>query len=293
MQDPVLNTGNNFYFKIESGVSSYFNDAKPQIQNGTGFIYINGYRGLAYGYFSNGFFGGIDVTGGYSQPGIKTGQYRADNPYDVIQATDDNLYYKYNYAANLSFAPAKYHAPTPSIDIIEDGKYHTFISGTEYLASGYYSNGVYESGTKLDYFDFLYRPEIFSTSRTLLDLDGTGRYLFTISEDNSYQVRDISVIPYWSNSVSNDWYSLSNWYSNSGLSMNLGYLPSAFNNVFILGNSGVVINLDNPLWVQPNSIDTRLNTSSTGVPLFAYSTEDKHFSGIIYGDSTFSGVIVE
>jgi hypothetical protein len=125
-----------------------------------------------------------------------------------------------------------------------------------------------------------------------LDLDGTGRYLFTISEDNSYQIRDISAIPYWSNSVSNDWYSLNNWYSNSGLSMNLGYLPSASDDVFILGNSGVVINLDNPQWIQPNSIDARLNTNTSGVAVFIYSTNNKTFSGIIYGNSYFSGVDV-
>jgi hypothetical protein len=292
LEDPVLNTGNSFYFQIKNGESYYYNNSKPQVQNGTGFVYTDGYKGFANGYYSNGFFGGPDITGGSSQIGIKAIQYRNENAYDVIQAKDNDLFYKYNYSQNVNEIPLKYTCLTPSVGIVDNSNYHVFNLGTGSLASGRYSNGVYESGVKLDYYDFLFRSEIFSGSHSLLDLQDGKKYTISINENNSYSINEDQVGIYWSNSSGTDWFTLNNWYSNASLSNSLGRLPSISEDVIIRGNQGVVINIDNPQWIQPHSIDTRLNSDPNGIPLLMYSTQDKQFSGIIIGDSTFSGVVV-
>lgn len=290
---PVLNTGDNSYYNIQNGKYNLFTNLKPEITSGTGFVYLQGSREFAEGYFSNGFFGGTDVTGGSSQLGIKAIQYRNGNAYDVIQAQDNDLFYKYNYSQNVNEIPLKYTCLTPSVGIINDSNYYVFNLGSGSLASGRYSNGVYESGVKLDYFDFLYRNEIFSGSHSLLDLQDGKQYIISISENNLYSTNEVQLGAYWTNSSGTNWFTLNNWYSNSALSSNLGRLPSASEDVVIYGNQGVVINIDNPQWVQPHSIDTRLNSDPNGIPLLMHSTQDKQFSGIIIGNSTFSGVIVQ
>jgi hypothetical protein len=53
------------------------------------------------------------------------------------------------------------------------------------------------------------------------------------------------------------------------------------------GSVAAVVDLDNPNWVQPNSIDTT-NVSDVNGICFTSANENK-FSGTIYGNALFAG----
>jgi hypothetical protein len=79
------------------------------------------------------------------------------------------------------------------------------------------------------------------------------------------------------------WYTLSNnWYVNSLMTNQATSLPSSDTNVVMKGVTGALVDLSDPAWVQPASIDTTEVTDSNGI-CFVSGT----FSGTIYGNATF------
>jgi hypothetical protein len=81
----------------------------------------------------------------------------------------------------------------------------------------------------------------------------------------------------------NQWFTLSNnWYTNSSLTNQATSLPSGNTNVFMKGSTGALVDLSNPAWVQPASIDTTAVTDFYGI-CFVSGT----FSGTVYGNATF------
>lgn len=83
--------------------------------------------------------------------------------------------------------------------------------------------------------------------------------------------------------ANNAWYTVSNnWFTNSSLTNQASSLPDANTSVVMNGVTGALVDLSNPAWVQPASIDTTAVTDSNGI-CFVSGT----FSGTIYGNATF------
>lgn len=92
---------------------------------------------------------------------------------------------------------------------------------------------------------------------------------------------------YWTNTVDTNWFNLSNWYLNNSFTGNASRLPLCIANVFTYGNSGVYINLDCNLWIQPHSINA--TNSSSAIKVCIYSQNSCSFSGIVYGSVNLYG----
>lgn len=83
--------------------------------------------------------------------------------------------------------------------------------------------------------------------------------------------------------ANNAWYTLSNnWFVNSSLTNQATSLPSGDTSVVMLGVTGALVDLSDPAWVQPASIDTTAVTDNKGICFVSGS-----FSGTIYGNATF------
>ena len=132
-----------------------------------------------------------------------------------------------------------------------------------------------------------------STSQTgnFATIDQIGNFgysVFTTGEVVSEEsLTTITGLRYFDSSISSNWYSNYAWFSDSSLEVNSNDLPYDFTRVKICNNNPVLINLDNPLWVQPKSIDSSSILDGIGVCLF--SAEDKIFSGAITGDFSLFG----
>ena len=61
---------------------------------------------------------------------------------------------------------------------------------------------------------------------------------------------------YWFSSVNTNWYPLSSWYTDPNKTVSATTLPNGSTNVIII-SGGLIpyVNLDNPAWIQPLSID--------------------------------------
>lgn len=83
--------------------------------------------------------------------------------------------------------------------------------------------------------------------------------------------------------ANNEWYTVcNNWFTNSSLTNQASSLPAGNTNVVMNGVTGALVDLSNPAWVQPASIDTTAVSDSNGI-CFVSGT----FSGTIYGNATF------
>jgi hypothetical protein len=88
---------------------------------------------------------------------------------------------------------------------------------------------------------------------------------------------------YFYSTSSTDWFSTSNWYTNSSHTLPAANLPDATIDVVILGSTTPIVDLDSPSWVQPNSID-----SGTAGIVFT-SQNNGNVSINITGNATFQG----
>lgn len=93
---------------------------------------------------------------------------------------------------------------------------------------------------------------------------------------------------YFSGTSNQNWTTLSNWYTDNSLTSAATCLPNALACVEILGNTGVLIDLDNVNYVQPYSIDATAVTSDEFGACIT-SSNSGVFSGILYGDVQFLG----
>jgi hypothetical protein len=93
---------------------------------------------------------------------------------------------------------------------------------------------------------------------------------------------------YFSGTSGQNWTTLGNWYSNNALTSAATGLPNASACVEILGNTGVLIDLDDVNYVQPYSIDATAVTSDEFGACIT-SSNSGIFSGILYGDVQFLG----
>jgi hypothetical protein len=83
--------------------------------------------------------------------------------------------------------------------------------------------------------------------------------------------------------TSDAWFTLSNnWYVNSSFTNQATSLPSGNTNVVMNGSVGALVDLSDPAWVQPASIDTTAVTDTDGI-CFVSGT----YSGTIYGNARF------
>jgi hypothetical protein len=83
--------------------------------------------------------------------------------------------------------------------------------------------------------------------------------------------------------TSDAWFTLSNnWYVDSSFTNQATSLPSGNTNVVMNGSVGALVDLSDPAWVQPASIDTTAVTDTDGI-CFVSGT----YSGTIYGNARF------
>ena len=93
---------------------------------------------------------------------------------------------------------------------------------------------------------------------------------------------------YFSGTSGQNWTALSNWYTDNSLTSAATCLPNVSACVEILGNTGVLIDLDDVNYVQPYSIDaTAVTADEFGACIT--SSNSGIFSGILYGDVQFLG----
>jgi hypothetical protein len=114
----------------------------------------------------------------------------------------------------------------------------------------------------------------------------SGSYVDVLAGQWGYAgtgVVDQNIIGRYFAGTNNQWYTLSNnWFSNYSLTTQATSLPSGNTNVVMLGSTGALVDLSNPLWVQPASINTTAVTDPYGI-CFVSGT----FSGVIYGNISF------
>lgn len=92
---------------------------------------------------------------------------------------------------------------------------------------------------------------------------------------------------HWTNQQNTSWYDLGNWYLDSSLQNSASKLPLRTSDVFTYGDTGVCIDLDCNLWIQPHSIDA--TNSTAAIKVCIYSQNSRSFSGIVYGGVTLYG----
>jgi hypothetical protein len=124
----------------------------------------------------------------------------------------------------------------------------------------------------------------------------TGSFANSSSSSSSFfksgivehRVAEITItgLRYFNSSYSTEWFNQAAWYNDSSLSSKSNDLPYSFTDVVICGNNSVIINLDNPSWVQPRTINSKIN-NGTGVCF--YSNLSGIYSGYISGDASFYG----
>ena len=93
---------------------------------------------------------------------------------------------------------------------------------------------------------------------------------------------------YFNGTSGQNWTTLSNWYTDNSLTSAATCLPNVSACVEILGNTGVLIDLDDVNYVQPYSIDATAVTSDEFGACIT-SSNSGVFSGILYGDVQFLG----
>lgn len=63
------------------------------------------------------------------------------------------------------------------------------------------------------------------------------------------------IVPlYWYNAEDTNWFNQDNWFADSGHTIPAGGLPTASNNVYIVGTQVPIANLGLGSWVNPNAI---------------------------------------
>jgi len=95
--------------------------------------------------------------------------------------------------------------------------------------------------------------------------------------------------PIYFQGSNNDYYDLNNWFRDSSFTIPSIFIPTFNSSVIMSGNNLTYINIDNSYWVTPHIINTLNITNPSGVVLT--STTGKIFTGVIIGNSTFSGAI--
>jgi hypothetical protein len=96
---------------------------------------------------------------------------------------------------------------------------------------------------------------------------------------------------YYGNVINNNYYNVNNWFRDPSFVFKTNFIPHSNSIVKISGNSAITVDIDNPAWVTPYSIDTLNVSDPSGIIL--YSNVGKHFNGTIIGNSTLSGVILD
>ena len=134
--------------------------------------------------------------------------------------------------------------------------------------------------------DLAFQTQIGGPTDTNNGIYLSGSYVDILAGQWGYAgtgVANQNVIGRYFAGINNQWYSLSNnWFSNSSLTTQATSLPSGDTNVIMLGSTGALVDLSNPLWKQPASINTTAVTDSYGI-CFASGI----FSGIVYGNISF------
>lgn len=131
-------------------------------------------------------------------------------------------------------------------------------------------------------------------SNFVLQVKGDAEMNWIASVDylrvNSSVVASIQTIGYFFKSLTQDdkdWFDLSNWYPQTNPNVNGYFLPTTGSDVVMTGAVGAFINLDDPRWITPKSIDATNVSDSNGVCF--YSQKYTSFTGNIIGNFSFFG----
>ena len=109
------------------------------------------------------------------------------------------------------------------------------------------------------------------------------------NKKNCPTISEIGLLYYSGLNQSTNWFSTSNWYCNSGLTISSNnQLPSSSTNTFICGRCSPNINVDSN-WISPKSITVTGSQDASGIYLYSY--KNNTFTGCIIGNSVFSGNI--
>ena len=93
---------------------------------------------------------------------------------------------------------------------------------------------------------------------------------------------------YFSGSSNNNWYDVNNWFITNRFKTKSTSLPDYSNEAYM--HTLAFVDIDNANWKTPKLIDTRSVSNSSGI--YITSAVQNEFTGIITGNSAFSGVSV-
>jgi hypothetical protein len=114
-----------------------------------------------------------------------------------------------------------------------------------------------------------------------------------ISGNSSFSgvsVVNITDFLYFSGASNNNWYDINNWFITDRFKTQSLSLPSYNNTTCMYGSIPAYVSIDNADWKTPKLIDTRSVTHPSGICIV--SLVNNSFTGIISGNSSFSGVNV-
>jgi hypothetical protein len=95
---------------------------------------------------------------------------------------------------------------------------------------------------------------------------------------------------YFSGNDSNyNWFSSTNWYTNSSLTSGAVSFPRSGTKAVICGNKGPLIDLNYPYLATPVLINALNLTDASGVCIYASQSNPAGFSGVISGNASFYG----
>jgi len=86
-----------------------------------------------------------------------------------------------------------------------------------------------------------------------------------------------------------NYFDLTNWFLDSSFTIASTSIPSSNSYAIMNGATPAIVNIDSLSWVTPQVINTLNVTNPSGVILT--STTGKYFTGVIIGNSTFSGAV--
>lgn len=92
---------------------------------------------------------------------------------------------------------------------------------------------------------------------------------------------------YFNYDLNTGWYNPAAWFEDPTFSTSKNSLPQYSSNVFMYGVSGAFVDIGDSKWITPALIDTRNVIDPSGI--YIYSSAEKLFTGIIIGNSTFTG----